>query len=48
VGGPKALRATGILESLGFRRVSERAHDFPRWPKGVPLVRYELDSDVAP
>lgn len=36
-----------ILESLGFRRVSERAHDIARWPKGVPLLRYELDSEVA-
>ena len=32
-----------ILEGVGFRRVGERVHGFPRWPADVPLVRYELD-----
>ncbi|MGE3966558.1 MAG: GNAT family N-acetyltransferase, partial [Planctomycetota bacterium] len=41
------LPSIRILESLGFRRVGERAHDFPRWPADVRLLRYELASDFA-
>lgn len=31
-----------VLHKAGFAERGERAHDVPRWPTGVPLVRYEI------